>query len=187
MDTIHGKNKTNVSKKIAILGAESTGKTELSVQLAKHYHTVCVPEYARQYFDVHDINHYTIADLDLIAKNQIQLENELLSKADRLLICDTTLITIKIWSVYQFNKISEFISSSIHSTDYDLYLICNNDVEWTEDPQRRNPELRDHLLKWNMHELTKLNVDYHIIEGSGEEKLKNAIRIIDEQFPKLTS
>jgi NadR type nicotinamide-nucleotide adenylyltransferase len=169
-------------KKIAILGAESTGKTELSIQLAKHYHTVWVPEYARDYFDVHDINHYTIADLDLIAKKQLQLEEELLPTAQRLLICDTTLITIKIWSTYQFNKISELISNSIRGNDYDLYLICNNDVEWTEDPQRRNPELRDHLLKWNMHELTKLNADYHLIEGTGEEKLKNAIKIIDAHF-----
>lgn len=174
-------------KKIAILGAESTGKTELSIQLAKHYHTVCVPEYARDYFDVHDINHYTIADLDAIAKKQLELESELLPKAKRLLICDTTLITIKIWSAYQFNKISELISSSIRGNDYDLYLICNNDVAWTEDPQRRNPELRDHLLKWNMHELIKLNSDYHLIEGTGEEKLRNAIRIIDAHFSTVTT
>ncbi len=176
------KTTTSSVKKIAILGAESTGKTELCVQLARHYHTLCVPEYAREYFDAHDINHYTIDDLDAIAKKQLQLEKDLMPKAERLLICDTTLITIKIWSAYQFNKISEFISSSIRSTDYDLYLICNNDVAWTEDPQRRNPELRDHLLKWNMHELTKLNADYHLIEGTGEEKLKNAINIIDAHF-----
>ena len=128
-----------------------------------------------------------MADLDVIAQKQLQLENELLPKAERLLICDTTLITIKIWSAYQFNKISEFISSSIRGNDYDLYLICNNDVAWTEDPQRRNPELRDHLLKWNMHELTKLNADYHLIEGTGEEKLKNAIQIIDAHFPMTTA
>lgn len=170
-------------KKIAILGAESTGKTDLSSQLAAHYHTVWVPEYARDYFDVHDINHYGMEDLDIIAKRQLELEQELISEANRLLICDTTLITIKIWSAYQFNKISDLVSSSIHSNDYDLYLICNNDVAWTEDPQRRNPELRDYLLKWNMHELTKLNSEFHLVEGTGEEKLKNAIRIIDAHFP----
>lgn len=174
-------------KKIAILGAESTGKTELSMKLADHYQTVWVPEYARDYFDVHDINHYGIEDLDVIAKKQLELENELLPKANELLICDTTLITIKIWSVHQFNKLSDLISSSIRPGDYDLYLICNNDVPWTLDPQRRNPELRDHLLKWNMHELTKLNAEYYVVSGTGEEKLRNAINIIDTHFSVAAS
>lgn len=170
-------------KKIAILGAESTGKSELCKQLADHYHTALVHEYARDYFNVHDINHYGIEDLDVIARGQLELERTMLPQANRILICDTTLITIKIWSVYQFNKISDLISSSIRANDYDLYLICNNDVPWTEDPQRRNPDLRDHLLNWNIHELTKLNCEYHLIEGTGSDKLKHAIRIIDAHFP----
>jgi len=172
-------------KKIAILGAESTGKTELSKQLAEYYHTKWVPEYARDFFEVQDINHYTINDLDTIAKKQLELEQQLLPQANRFLICDTTLITIKIWSTYQFNKISELISSSIRGNDYDLYLVCNNDVKWEADPQRRNPDLRDHLLKWNTHELTKLNVNYHIIEGLGNAKLKAAIKIIDTHFAAM--
>lgn len=166
-------------KKIAVLGAESTGKTELCQQLARHYNTTWVREFARDYFDVHDINHYGTDDLDAIARGQLMLEEQALAAANRLLICDTTLITIKIWSAYQFNKVSDFITSSIRPHDYDLYLICNNDVPWTADPQRRNPELRDHLLKWNMHELIKLNCDYHLVEGFGREKLEHAIRLID--------
>lgn len=177
------KTTTATVKKIAVLGAESTGKTELSKQLAGHYNTVWVPEYARDHFNTHDIDHYSIEDLDIIAEKQLELEQKLLPEANRFLICDTTLLTIKIWSAYQFNKISELISSSIRGNDYDLYLICNNDVDWTEDSQRRNPELRDHLLNWNMHELIKLNSEYHIVEGIGEDKLKNAIKIIDTHLP----
>ncbi len=169
-------------KKIAVLGAESTGKTELCNKLAKHYNSVFVPEYAREYFDNNDINHYGIKDLDIIAENQLKLENECVSKANTYLFCDTTLITIKIWSTHRFNKVSELISNSIRSIDYDLYLVCNNDVAWEEDSQRRNPELRDHLLKWNLHELMKLNVNYHIIEGTGDSKLNSSIKIIDTYF-----
>jgi len=176
---------TQTIKKIAILGAESTGKTELSRQLALHYQTTWVPEYARDYFDRHDINHYTIDDLDTIARKQLALEKEYAPKANHYLFCDTTLITIKIWSTYQFNKVSELISHSIKSTDYDLYLICNNDVKWEADAQRRNPELREHLLKWNIHELMKINSDYHIIEGTGTDKLRSAISIIDTKFQGL--
>ena len=35
--------------KIVLFGPESTGKTTLSIQLAKHYNTVWVQEYARPY------------------------------------------------------------------------------------------------------------------------------------------
>ena len=40
--------------KIAITGPESTGKSELARQLASHYNTVWVPEYAREYIDLSD-------------------------------------------------------------------------------------------------------------------------------------
>jgi nicotinamide riboside kinase len=35
--------------KIVFFGPESTGKSTLSDALAKHYKTVCVPEYARDF------------------------------------------------------------------------------------------------------------------------------------------
>ena len=60
--------------KIAVIGAESTGKSELCAALAKHYNTVWVPEYAREYFNHSDIYNYTLKDLELIAKKQIELE-----------------------------------------------------------------------------------------------------------------
>jgi NadR type nicotinamide-nucleotide adenylyltransferase len=169
-------------KKIVIIGAESTGKTVLCEQLAKHYNTVYVPEYARTYFNEHDINNYDTSDLEIIAKNQLDLEKELSKKATNYLFCDTSLITVKIWSTHKFNKVPAFITQSIKPTDYDLYLVSNNDVEWIEDPQRRNEGLRDHLFKWNIHELQKLSVDYQIITGTGEERLNSTIALIDSTF-----
>ncbi|MDF2447942.1 MAG: ATPase [Bacteroidota bacterium] len=168
--------------KVVILGAESTGKTVLCEQLAEHYKTVFVPEYARTYFDSHDINNYTVDDLETIAKNQLELEKEFIPKSNKYLFCDTSLITVKIWSTHKFNKVPTFITNAIKPTDYQLYLVANNDVSWVEDPQRRNEGLRDHLFKWNKHELQKLNVDYKIIKGVGEERLKCAIQLINEAF-----
>ena len=43
-------NKTNeMIRRIAITGPESTGKSMLAQQLADHYHTLWVPEFARDY------------------------------------------------------------------------------------------------------------------------------------------
>ena len=166
-------------KKIAILGAESTGKTTLCQQLAKHYHTLFVPEFARDYFDIHDINSYTIEDLDIIAKKQIELENTYLSQANTILICDTTLITIKIWSLHKFNTVSDFISKSINQMNYDLYLISNNDVPWIEDNQRKDKSKREQIFEMNQSELNKINTNYSILTGINQNRLENAIAFID--------
>ncbi len=172
----------NAIKKIVIIGPESTGKTVLCEQLANHFKTTYVPEYARSYFDKNDINNYSIHDLEIIAKKQLELEKKYHKKANQFLFCDTSLITIKIWSSHKFNNVPKFISNSIKPHDYDLYLISNNDVPWVPDPQRRHEDLREHLFKSNKHELQKLDVDYKIIKGIGEDRLKNTIRIINESF-----
>ena len=169
-------------KKIVILGAESTGKSTLCKQLAIHYDTIFVPEFARTYFEEHDINNYNISDLEIIAKNQLESEKDSINKANNYLFCDTSLITIKIWSTHKFNIVPKYITKYIKPSDYDLYLISNNDVKWIADPQRRNEDLREHLFKWNKHELQKLNVDYKIIKDEGEVRLKNTIRFIDKTF-----
>lgn len=167
------------NKKIAILGAESTGKTTLCQQLAKHYHTLFVPEFARDYFNIHDINNYSLEDLDIIAKKQIELENQFITQANTILICDTTLITIKIWSLHKFNKVSDFISNSITLMNYDLYLISNNDVPWIEDNQRKDKNIREHIFEMNQSELQKINANYEILKGINQSKLNNAINFID--------
>jgi nicotinamide riboside kinase len=65
-------------KKIAVIGPESTGKSTLSEQLAVHYKTQWVPEYAREYLLQHG-NKYTFDDLLIIAKNQFALEEKYIS------------------------------------------------------------------------------------------------------------
>jgi NadR type nicotinamide-nucleotide adenylyltransferase len=167
------------NKKIALLGAESTGKTTLCQQLAKHYHTLFVPEYARDYFNCHDINNYTIEDLDIIAKRQFELENQYITKANKVLICDTTLLTIKIWSLHKFNTVSDFISNSMPQMNYDFYLILNNDVTWIEDNQRKSKTIRDHIFEMNQTELDKINANYSILKGINQNRIDNAIAMID--------
>lgn len=69
-------------KKIVILGPESTGKSTLCEQLAAHYHTVWVREYAREYLLKNGVN-YTEADLWEIAKGQMESEDRAVSEEGR--------------------------------------------------------------------------------------------------------
>ncbi|MCC6182696.1 MAG: ATP-binding protein [Bacteroidia bacterium] len=169
-------------KKVAIIGPESTGKSDLCELLAQHYRTVFVPEYARQYFERHDISKYELSDLVLIAKEQLALEKSMLSKAQGFLFYDTTLITIKIWAQHRFKTVPKIISESIKADDYDYYLLSNNDVEWVKDPQRFDEDIRDYLFELNKQELEVLGVRYDIIKGVGEERLHSTIKLIDDFF-----
>ena len=60
-------------KKFVVIGPESTGKSTLCSQLAEHYHTTWVREYAREYLEKNGMD-YTYGDLLTIAKGQIELE-----------------------------------------------------------------------------------------------------------------
>ncbi len=172
---------TNSLIKIAILGAESTGKTWLCNQLALHYKTCYVPEYARTYFETHSINQYTIETLELIAKKQLELENSFSKNANNVLFSDTSLITIKIWANQKFNHCPNFILNNI-TNHYDLCLITNNDIEWVADDQRKDENLRDFIFNMNVAELEKINQKYKIVTGKNQERLHHAISIINSQF-----
>ena len=65
--------------KIVLFGPESTGKTTLSIQLAKHYNTVWVEEFARLYLqEVWNNEQRTceLSDILPIARGQINLEKQ---------------------------------------------------------------------------------------------------------------
>ena len=64
--------KKNDIIRIALIGPESTAKSTLSEALAKHYNTVWVKEYAREYLSILK-SKYTLTDILTIAKEQLEL------------------------------------------------------------------------------------------------------------------
>jgi NadR type nicotinamide-nucleotide adenylyltransferase len=173
--------KTNYSKiiRIAIVGPESTGKSTLAEQLARHYHTVFVPEYAREYLN--EIKRpYEAKDIVIISERQLKLEDKLAPKANKILICDTNLLVTKIWAEHKYGKCPVWIELQYKQRHYDFYLLCNIDIPWHADPQREHPHLREELFTVYKTELDKQPVPYSVISGLGETRLKNAIEIIDD-------
>jgi NadR type nicotinamide-nucleotide adenylyltransferase len=164
--------------KIAITGPESTGKSMLAEQLAEHYHTVWVPEYAREYINKLD-RPYNQEDILEIAKGQIRSETSICRQASELLICDTELIVTKIWSEVKYGKCDPWILKRITENHYDLFLLCDIDLPWEDDPQREDPDRREYLFNLYKEELTNRAFPFTVISGFGQERIDNAIRIID--------
>jgi len=168
--------------KIAITGPESTGKSTLASSLAQHYHTVWVEEYARQYLDQMS-GPYEQSDLLTIAHGQIRNEQKSQEKARRFLFCDTEPIVLKIWSEHKYQHVAEEILEMHGWAHYDHYLLMNIDLPWVFDPLREHPDQRSYFFDWFIRELEQKNASFSIISGAEDERLKNAIEVIDRLFP----
>ena len=87
--------------KIVLFGPESTGKTSLAVELAKHYKTLFVQEFAREFLQKKMDEENKVCEIDdliPIAIGQMNSENILSKKANRILFCDTDLLTTATYS-----------------------------------------------------------------------------------------
>ena len=164
--------------KIAIVGPESTGKSTMSAYLAKHYNTVWVPEFAREYCEKLT-GPPTWQDEVKMFYGQVALEKEILPKANKLLICDTTFITVKIWSDYTFGSSPQEVLGELLKHPYDVYLLLDIDLPWEEDPLRDFPHQRGHFMDVWHKELQALNATYVVISGNGAERYENAVAAID--------
>lgn len=160
--------------KVAIVGPESTGKTALARNLAAYYHTEWVPEFARDYLEKIS-RPYTRDDLEIIALEQIQLEDRMEKKANQVLICDTTLLVIKIWSEFKYGYCAEWIGEEVKHRYYDLQFLTYIDVPWEDDPQREHPHKRQYLYDLYVRELNHLGTGYVEIRGSLEERMETSI------------
>lgn len=168
-------------KKIAVTGPESTGKSLLASQLANHYNTLCVPEFARAYIDSLD-RPYEQSDIVEIAKGQLRAEKKMEARANRYLFCDTELIITKVWSLHKYGNCDPFIMEKILDKRYDLYLLCDLDLPWVQDPQREHPHLRKYFFDWYKRELDEYGFPYEVIRGMGQERLERAVAVIDRLF-----
>ena len=165
--------------KIAVVGPESTGKSTMSAWLAEHYDTIWVPEYARGYCAALT-EAPTWQDEINMFYGQVELERSMLPLArNGLLICDTTFITVKIWSDEMFGSSPQEVTDELALHHYDLYLLLDIDMPWQDDPLRDFPHLREHFMEVWHKELGAINANYVVISGIGQQRYENAVSAVD--------
>ncbi|SKB49219.1 nicotinamide-nucleotide adenylyltransferase, NadR type [Parapedobacter luteus] len=164
--------------KIAVVGPESTGKSTIAEQLARAYGTICVPEYAREYCKYLN-REYTLQDELNMFYGQLALERSLvpLAKKKRL-ICDTMILTIKVWCDHLFGYTPAVVLETLRSTHYDFYLLMDIDLPWVDDPLRDFPHLREHFMEVWHQELQAIQANYAVISGQGEDRFANARKAV---------
>lgn len=164
-------------KKVVVLGPECTGKSELSAYLSETFNTVWVPEYARQYLDQLK-RPYGPEDLPVIARGQLAMEDHLEQNAREVLICDTDLYVIKVWSNFKYGYCDPEILTAISTRRYDLYLLTYVDIPWAYDPLREHPDQREELYDVYLREMKGQSVPFVEIKGNRQARRKTATEAI---------
>lgn len=165
--------------KVVITGPESTGKTELCKKLASHFNLSYVPEYSREYLN-HKTGDYHLEDLTEIARGQIRSEDAFLQKQNSLIICDTSLEVIRVWSEWKYGSCDKFILDNARGRAPDLFLLMTPDLPWEPDPQRENPDDREELFAYYQKILQEYKTEVVEVSGDSEERLNSAIVAIEK-------
>ena len=182
-------------KKIVIIGPESTGKSTLCKQLAAHYNTIWVKEYAREYL-LKNGTDYSFENLLDIAKGQVAGEvlevrsweaanNKQQTTNHKPVFIDTDMHVMKVWCEFVFQKCHHWILNRIVERKYDLYLLCNIDLPWVKDELREYPDLISRQKLYHHYKDIMLNqhVPWVDISGTYEERLEKAIAGLTLHLP----
>jgi NadR type nicotinamide-nucleotide adenylyltransferase len=163
--------------KIAVIGPESTGKTTIAKELASHFNTVWVPEYAREFLNTLG-RPYVQSDLIEIAKGQLKAEHDMAKKANNFLFCDTDLQVIKVWSEHKYGDCDPWILNQIETHYYDFYFLTFFDIPYEQDELRENPEERPYFFDIYYQLLMKKGQQFAVVQGNAEERIEYAKRMV---------
>jgi len=164
--------------RVAILGAESSGKSTLAPALAERYRTAWVPEYLREFVETRQ-RVPAAEDQFLIASTQAQREDEAAARASGYLFCDTTPLMTAVYSRFYFNGADAQLAALADSRHYGITIVTAPDSPWVEDGlQRASEQVRRVVHQMLLAELGARGISYTLVEGTLEQRLDQLERIL---------
>ena len=172
-------------KTIAVTGPESTGKSGLAAGLARHYRTAWVGEYARTYLSALG-RPYRFDDILVIAREQhARIEKARAACRGPYLFLDTEFTVLRIWCEFKYGRCHRWIREMERKQPVDLYLLTDIDLPWQPDPLREHPDRREELFDRYRQALRRQPTPHHVVRGTGDARLLDAVRAIDRRFQNI--
>ena len=163
-------------KVIVLTGPESTGKSWLAAGIQQQFGGLRVDEYVRWFIEQNQRD-TCLADIPEIARGQLQWEDAARAQQPRLLILDTHLLSNMLWSQTLFGECPPWLETELLARHYDLHLLLSPEqIEWTDDGQRCQPDLSERLA---FYQATRTWLENHhqplqIIKGDWAERQQRA-------------
>jgi NadR type nicotinamide-nucleotide adenylyltransferase len=181
-------------KRIAIIGPESCGKSTLVKRLAAAFKTSHIDEYARRYLDEHyrsGTRHLTeegklafaYEDLPNIARGQMVTEDAMAFNANRIIFCDTDLLTTWLWTMHYFGKCEAWIRDEGLRRRYDMTLVMDpRGLPYETDHLRTMPDLGQRVAMFEQFRdaMAAHQRPFRVLEGSWQERQAAAFAMAHE-------
>ncbi|MFB3167834.1 multifunctional transcriptional regulator/nicotinamide-nucleotide adenylyltransferase/ribosylnicotinamide kinase NadR [Neobacillus sp. 179-C4.2 HS] len=171
-------------KKIVVVGTESCGKSTLIRNLAKLYNTTYVAEYGRTLCEeLGGCDGIMVKeDYQRIAYGHKMEEFKAIEKANKIVFIDTEAIVTQFYSNLYNDEHQAILDEIAKLQDYALWLFLEPDVKWVDDGLRVHGE-ESAREQNNQHLKTLLNkhhIDFRVLNGNYENRLKEAIQYIEK-------
>ncbi|BBM36732.1 multifunctional transcriptional regulator/nicotinamide-nucleotide adenylyltransferase/ribosylnicotinamide kinase NadR [Pseudoleptotrichia goodfellowii] len=159
--------------KVAIIGSENSGKTNLTNKLANYYNTSCVREYRKKYIEevlAGKSDNMQYEDYSRIAYEHNREITDSGANADKLTFIDTEYTSLQVFSIINTGEEHPVIKDFIKNSKFNIIIYIEKD---------RNKEY-DKILKKL---LEKYNIKYFTIkneECNFTEIYNKSIEIIDD-------
>ena len=172
--------------RIALLGAESTGKSHLAFALSTHLGEAglavhCVNEYLREWCDLENRTPNREEQHHIA---QTQMARVLAAPAQAVVIADTTPLMTAVYSQMVFNDHSLDAFALQQQALFDITLLTGLDIAWVSDGlQRVGAHVREPVDQKIRHLLTQAHLPFQVVYCSGQQRLDNALFCIGRQAP----
>lgn len=173
-------------RRVVVAGPEAVGKSTLAQQLAARLGVPMSEEYARSYAERVQ-RPLTAADVEPIARGQLEgetgTEQHALATRAPLIVLDTDLVSTVVYATHYYGACPDWILRAARERRADLYLLLAPDLPWIPDGIRDQPENREGMHQSFRQWLQRLHAHVVEIEGTGAERLEQALRAVQEELP----
>ena len=167
--------------KIALLGAECTGKTHLAQALIaqllpENPSAVWVPEYLREWCDAHGRTPRADEQAHIA---QMQMERVNRHPNASLLLSDTSPLMTAVYSEVVLGDTSLYANAVAQHKAFDFTLLMAPDLPWVADGLQRDGEaVRTRVDQCLRRVLQQHGIVYSVVYGTGEARTHSALQAI---------
>ena len=134
----------------------------MAIKLAERYQTEYVPEVAREFINSND---FKVDDIVAIALAHFNRIEEKTKTANRILICDTDVITTQIYCRHYLNVVPDVLYELEQKVNYSRYFLLDIDVPWVEDGLRDLGHRREFMMNTFRDELIQRGIGFVPVKG----------------------